>query len=254
VIQTAFLVMKHAAALFVLLMLGFGPAAAEVRIHGATTVTYGLIKPHKDEIEKKSGAALDLLPSSTTRGLTDLAQGRAEIAMLAEPLETAADSVNKKQPGTVDTANLIGRHVGNAYVQFIVHHSNPLQKLDKAQLAGLFSGRVKNWSEIGGADQAVLLVGEPTSSPHKLIANTLAISYPPELRVVQNTNQTAVIVAQAPGALSYLSTLHDVPERNKLKVVDSEIRIPLALYLAYRKDAPEEVNKVVEAAASLGSN
>jgi phosphate transport system substrate-binding protein len=233
------------------LVLAASPASAEVRVHGATTVTFGLMKPYKDEIEKKAGVTLAILPSSTTRGLIDLAQGRADIAMLAEPLETAAESVNQKQPGTVKLDELIGRHVGNAYVQFIVHPSNPLRTLSKAQLAGLFSGKVKNWKELGGADLPVLLVGEPTSSPHKLVAEALAISYAPELRVVQNTNQTAVIVAQAPGALSYISTAHDLPERSKLKVVDSEIKLPLALYLAFRKDAPNEVKRVIEAAATV---
>jgi phosphate transport system substrate-binding protein len=242
-------------AMAVSLMFGLaaGPALAEVKVHGATTVTFGLMRPHKEAIEKKSGAALAILPSSTSRGLTDLAQGKADIAMLAEPLETAAQGINAKQPGTVKAEDLVGRHVGNAYVQFIVHPSNPLKKLNKSQLAGLFSGKIKNWSEIGGANQPVLLIGEPTSSPHKMIQDALAISYSPDMRVVQNTNQTAVIVVQAPGALSYISTAHDLPERSKLQVVDSEVKLPLALYLAYRKDAPAEVKKVVEAAASVAT-
>jgi phosphate transport system substrate-binding protein len=237
------------------LLLGFAANAnaAEVRIHGATTVTYGLIKPNKEAIEKKAGVTLTILPSSTTRGLTDLAQGRADIAMLAEPLDTAAESVNQKQPGTVKLDQLVGTHVGNAYVQFIVHPSNPVQSLSKAQLAGLFSGQIRNWSEIGGPNLPVMLVGEPTSSPHKLIAEALGINYASDLRVVQNTNQTAVIVAQAPNALSYISTAHDLPERNRLKVVDSPVKLPLALYLAYRKDAPAEVRKVIEAAASIAT-
>jgi NAD(P)H-dependent FMN reductase len=62
-----------------------------------------------------------------------------------------------------------------------------------------------------------------------------------------------MIVAQAPGALSYISTAHDLPERGKLKVVDSDVKLPLRLFLAYRKDAPEQVKKVVDAAASLGT-
>ena len=94
----------------------------------------------------------------------------------------------------------------------------------------------------------------PTSSPHKLVAEALAISYAPDLRVVQNTNQTAVIVAQAPGALSYISTAHDLPERSKLKVVESDVKLPLALYLAFRKDAPAEVKKVVDTAASVAAH
>ena len=243
---------SHCALLAALMLaLVSSPALADVRVHGATTVTFGLMKPYKDAIEKKAGVALSILPSSTTRGLSDLAQGRADIAMLAEPLETAAESVNRKQPGTVKLEELIGRHVGNAFVQFIVHPSNPVQKLSKAQLASLFSGKVKNWIEVGGPDRPVLLIGEPTSSPHKLIAEALAIDYAADIRAVQNTNQTAVVVAQAPGALSYISTAHDLPERSRLKVVDSEVKLPLALYLAFRKDAPDDVKKVIEAAASI---
>jgi phosphate transport system substrate-binding protein len=223
-------------------------AATEVKVHGATTVTFGLMKPQQARIEREAGVTINLLPSSTTRGLADLAQGNADIAMLAEPLESAAESVNKTQPGLVKVEELVGKHVGDAFIQFIVHPSNPLKSLSKAQLAGLFSGKIKNWSEIGGANQPVLLVGEPTSSPHKLIADALAIAYSAELRVVQNTNQTAVIVMQAPGALSYISTAHDIPERPKLKVVDSDVKLPLVLYLAYRKDASSDVKKVIDAA------
>jgi phosphate transport system substrate-binding protein len=128
-----------------------------------------------------------------------------------------------------------------------------VKNLSKEQLAGLFSGRVKNWSEVGGANQPVLLIGEPTSSPHKMIKDALGVSYPSDMRVVQNTNQTAVIVAQAPGALSYITTAHDLPERSKLKVAESEVKLPLALYLAFRKDASDQVKKVVEAASTVGS-
>ena len=59
-----------------------------------------------------------------------------------------------------------------------------------------------------------------------MIKEALAISYAPDLRVVQNTNQTAIIVAQAPGALSNISTAHDVPERSKFKVVETDLEAP----------------------------
>jgi phosphate transport system substrate-binding protein len=229
------------------------PASAEVKVHGATTVTYGLMKPQQAQIEKISGTKLTILPSSTSRGLTDLAEGKADIAMLAEPVQTAAESLNKKQPGAVKIEEFQDNLVGNAFIQFVVHPSNPVKSLTKAQLAGLFSGQIKNWSEVGGPSQPVLLVGEPTSSPHKMIADALAIQYAPGLRVVQNTNQVAIIVAQAPSAFGYISTAHDIPERDKLKVIESDVKLPLALYLAYRKNASEEVMKVVKAAASVAT-
>jgi len=229
------------------------PVLADVKVHGATTVTFGLMKPQKDQIEKSAGVAITLLPSSTSRGLADLAQGKADIAMLAEPLETAAASMNKKQPDSVKAQDLVDQHVGNAYVQFIVHPSNSVARLSKDQLAGLFSGKIKNWSEVGGPSQPVMLVGEPTSSPHKMISDALATAYAPELRPVQNTNQIATIVTQAPGALGYITSAHDIPERSKLKVVESDVKLPLALYLAFRKDASEQVKKVVAAAAAVAT-
>ena len=167
-------------------------------------------------------------------------------------LESAAAFLNKKEPGLVEPADYVGRHVGDALVQFIVHSSNPIQKLSKAQLAALYSGRIRNWSELGGNNQPVLLVGEPTSTPYRLISEALAVSYAPEMRAVQNTNQTAIIVAQAPGALGNISTAHDVPERSKLKVVQTELRLPLELYLAFRKAAPADVQRVVDAAELVG--
>jgi len=227
-------------------------AVADVRVHGATTVTFGLMRPHQAEIEKLAGVRLTILPSSTSHGLADLSQGKADIAMLAEPLEAIAEVLNRKQPGTIDLERFTGAHVANAYVQFIVHKDNPLRRLTNAQLAGLFSGRIKSWSEIGGSKLPVLVVGEPTSSPHRMIQDALQITYAPDLRIVQNANQTAIIVAQAPGAISYLSTAHDLPVRDKLGFLDTELKLPLQLHLAYRKDAPEHVRRVVEAAAQVG--
>src|SRR5215208_2905196 len=133
-------------AAFAALAMTAGPALADVKVHGATTVTFGLMKPQKEKIEKSAGVEITLLPSSTSRGLADLAQGKADIAMLAEPLEAVAESMNKKQPDSVKPQELVGTHVGNAYVQFIVNPSNPVEKLSKEQLAGLFSGKIKNWS------------------------------------------------------------------------------------------------------------
>ena len=238
--------------LAVLVIVAASPADADVKVHGATTVAFGFMTPQKPTIEQLAGVELTILPSSTSHGLTDLVQGRADIAMLAEPLETIAASMNSKQPGFVDPAAYEERHVGNAYVQFIVHPSNPLQKLTNADLAGLFSGRIKNWKEIGGANQPVLLVGEPTSTPHRLIREALKVAYSSELRVVQNTNQTAIIVAQAPGAISYITSAHALPIRDKLKVAQSDLILPLALHLAFRKDASENIRRVIEAAGKLG--
>jgi ABC-type phosphate transport system substrate-binding protein len=245
--------MVRTAAVAMLMLMLSGVARADVKVHGATTPMFGLLRPHKAEIERLAGVELTILPSSTLHGLADLVQGRADIAMLSEPLEVAAESLNKKEPGSINPADYISRHVGDAYVQFIVHLSNPIQKLAKAELAALLSGKTKNWSEFGGNNQPVLIVGQPTSAAYEMIQEALGITYAPNARVVQNTNQTAIIVAQAPGALSNISTAHDVPERTKFKVVETELKLQLQFYLAFRKDAPLQVKRVIDAAVLIGN-
>jgi len=229
-------------------MLSPGLAHAEVKVRGATTVAYGLINPNKAKVEQLAKTELSVLPSSTGHGLAELAESKADIAMLADPLESAAGALNAKTPGLVDLTVLSSQHLGDAFVQFIVHQSNPVTRLSKAQLADLYSGKIKNWSELGGNDQPVIVVGEPTSSPYRIIRDALAISYSADLRAVQNTNQCAIVVAQAPGAIGNISTAHhDLPERARLKVLETEVKLPLHLYVAYRKDARDEVLRVVEA-------
>jgi phosphate transport system substrate-binding protein len=236
----------------IVLILPAPASQAQIKVHGATTVAFGLMKSQKDKIEQRAGVELAVLPSSTTHGLIDLAQGKADIAMLAEPIESAADAANKRRPGLINLADYVSRHVGDSFIQFIVNPSNPVQRLTREQLAALYSGRIKDWSELGGKDQPVLLVGEPTSSPYRIIAEALAVTFSSDMRAVQNTNQAAIIVAQAPGALSNISTAHDLPERNRFRVVETEVKLPLRLYLAYRKDAPGEVRRVVDAAVAIG--
>jgi phosphate transport system substrate-binding protein len=227
-------------------------AQAQVRVHGGTTVAFGIMKPQQARIEELAGTGIVILPSSTTNGLTDLAQGRADIAMLAEPLETAAVAVNRKSAGLINPTEYESAHVGDALVQFIVHPSNPIRKLTKAQLAALYSGQITNWSELGGHDQQVLIVVEPTSSPYRMIRDALGIVYRSDARVIQNTNQSVIIAAQAPGALGNISTAHDAPERGRIKVIETELKQSLPLYLAYRKDAPAEVKRVIDAVAKAG--
>ena len=195
-----------------------------------------------------------LTPTPSARATTtDVARGTSTLPCRGSGVDLGATIDGNGFIPNADPADYVGRHVGDAFVQFIVHPSNPIRKLTNAQLAALYSGKIKNWSELGGNNQPVLLVGEPTSSPYRMIKDALGISYPPDLRVIQNTNQAAIIVAQAPGALSNISTAHDVPERTKFKVVETELELRLQLYLAFRKDAPEQIKKVVDAAASVGT-
>ena len=212
------------------------------------------IRPDEAEqgkIEQMAGVKLAILPSSTTRGLTDLAQGRADIAMLAEPLESAAASVNQKQPGTV----VIDEHGQPARRQCLCSIHRPPEQSDASARQGPTRRAVqRRGQELVRAGRA-----EPAGAAHRRAdqlappadRRALAISYSPDLRVVQNTNQTAVIVAQAPGALSYISTAHDVPNAASSRSSTATSGCRWRSIWRSARMRRREVRAVVEAAAAV---
>jgi phosphate transport system substrate-binding protein len=46
----------------------------------------------------------------------------------------------------------------------VTHSSNPVQELTAEQLAGIFSGQIRNWSELGGADRPINIISYDPSS------------------------------------------------------------------------------------------
>jgi len=46
----------------------------------------------------------------------------------------------------------------------IVHPSNPVSALTKAQVRDIYTGKITNWKDLGGADQKIVVVSRDTSS------------------------------------------------------------------------------------------
>jgi len=46
----------------------------------------------------------------------------------------------------------------------VVHPSNPVKSLTKAQLKDIYSGKITNWKQVGGSDSPIVVIGRDTSS------------------------------------------------------------------------------------------
>jgi phosphate transport system substrate-binding protein len=49
-------------------------------------------------------------------------------------------------------------------ITIFLNESNPVSELSVKQLAGIFSGKIRNWKEVGGPDQDIKLYGRENSS------------------------------------------------------------------------------------------
>lgn len=88
----------------------------------------------------------------------------------------------------------------------VVHPGVGVKNLTKKQLQDIFSGKVANWKDLGGADQKLVVINRPRSSGTRAVfAKTVMGGVPiNESSLTEDATGTVVsVVKQTPGAISY---------------------------------------------------
>ncbi len=181
-------------------------SVAEIRLHGSGTVGKGIVLPNQAQIEKDGGDKLTIVTNGSGNGLIDLAEGRADIAMISADLDFEKGQVEKKKPGVLNGTNLQAHSIGVNKVQFIVHPSNPVKSMTTEQVAGILSGKIKNWSEVGGKDgKIVVFIERPGNGTRATVEKQFlgGAAMSGSARQLAAPKQLAKAVSQTPIAFSY---------------------------------------------------
>ncbi|HER2178018.1 TPA: substrate-binding domain-containing protein, partial [Streptococcus pyogenes] len=84
-----------------------------------------------------------------------------------------------------------------------------VQDLTKQQLIDIFSGKITNWKDVGGKDQAIVIVNRPSSSGTRATFENFALGTKVEdiQGSIQEDSSGTVkkLVAETPGAIGYLA-------------------------------------------------
>lgn len=110
------------------------------------------IAPLAQELGKRfeqlhPGVRIDVQAGGSSRGVSDARSGAVDIGMASRALNA-------------DEADLKAFPVARDGVAVIVHQSNPVQVLTRAQIIDLYTGKVRSWSAVGGAGGAVVVVNK----------------------------------------------------------------------------------------------
>lgn len=93
-------------------------------------------------------------------------------------------------------------------IAVIVSPDNPVDELTSDQVRDIFSGKVLNWSELGGDDRPIGIVNRDEASGTREAFFKILMKEEPFFRgaaVLPGTGQVRSVVAQAPGAIGYIS-------------------------------------------------
>jgi phosphate transport system substrate-binding protein len=105
----------------------------------------------------------------------------------------------------------------------IVNKNSPLTKLTKAQVAKIFTGQIKDWSEVGGAPGPVSIYTRNTSSGTYKDWQKLAMGgrdYPSSSLKMAGNEQIAQEVAKNKNGIGYVGLAYSKTAGTKTIVID----------------------------------
>ena len=92
-------------------------------------------------------------------------------------------------------------------IAIIVNPGNPLDKITKSQLLAIYTGRISDWSELGGSAGKIVVVSRDTASGTFEAFNELALGKArvrPDALMQASNQAVASVVARTPGAIGYV--------------------------------------------------
>jgi phosphate transport system substrate-binding protein len=144
----------------------------------------------------KARIIVDSVPESLG-GERAIQDGNADLAGVAwEPLEeTLAMGIEATFLGT-DT------------IALVVNEKNPVTKLGLEQLRGIYTGKIRNWKELGGPDLEIVPLAVGRESATRSVFRALALGgepYAPSARIVTPDSDIPMEVEAEPGAIGTIS-------------------------------------------------
>jgi len=193
---------------------------------GASSIAYSLLPELAKAFLTKSGVAFgNIGDAGAGTGFKAVIEGKVSLGGLARPLY-------ENEKAAVAAWQIIGFDA----LGVLVHPSNTVNSLTRAQLKDVYSGRITNWKDVGGADQAIVVFTEQLNSNKATLAVIKELvldggAYGPVKEREYYMDCVWAVEAEPRGITSATISLH----RSKVKIVAVEGVLPERAHVASGK-------------------
>ena len=174
------------------------------------------------------GVTFTYNPTGSGTGIQAVSEGRCDIGLSSRALKAEEEA-----------QGLVGTVLAYDGIAVIVNPENTVSDLDMETIAKIYTGEITNWSEVGGADGEIVLIGREagsgTRSGFEEITETVDLcKYRQELT---STGDVITAVSQNPNAIGYasLASVKDTVKAVSVNgVAPSEATVKDGTYLIQR--------------------
>lgn len=193
------------------------PAAGKsITIKGSDTVLPLTQQEAEKFMNSHKETAITVVGGGSGVGITALIEGTTDIAMSSRPLKMDEKATLEEKGITYKEINIAGDALA-----VIVHANNSIEKLTKEQVADIFTGKIKNWKEVGGKDLPVIAYSRETSSGTYEFFKEHVMDKKNYASSVLNMPATGAIVqsvSQTEGAIGYIGLAYETKEVKHLSI------------------------------------
>lgn len=210
--------------------------AQTLEISGGTVPWAEVIEPRLADL-KAAGVDIKFNGIGAGRGTLALIDGKVSMAAVADTLEDAVGAAKKTAKAEnreiTAPANLVYTKIGEDELVVIVHKSNPVTALTKAQLMDIGTGKITNWKDVGGADLPIKVVAtEPSLAPGQFFKKAMmdGAEYVKGTAEVRSPKEVITWVSRTPGGVGAAADVHMKAAPGDAKTVKSPAMVrPLGL-------------------------
>lgn len=213
------------AAVFVLLS-GCGPkqsdathstAGVSISIKGSDTML-PLVKTWSDAFMKvHPEAKISLTGGGSGTGIAALLNGTTDICAASRDL-----TPEEKKTAESKGLKLDDRAVARDALSVIVNPKNPVNELTLEQIAKIYTGTFTNWQELGGPDEAIVVVSRESSSGTYIFFQEHVLNkkdFAANALLLQATSAILQTVADSSGGIGYVGLGYAQSAAGKVKTI-----------------------------------
>ena len=221
----------------------------KIKIDGSTSLG-AINRSLKQSFEQGfSGTNVEVATNGSDAAISALLSGNIDIAAIPRDL-----TPEEQAQGLAQVL------IHSAKIAIIVGRDNPFEgSLTSEQFAGIFSGNITNWSEVGGTDSNIRFIDRPVNSETRNTFRTYPGFQGSELvtganaTVVLEDDTTEIIARLGNDGISY-ALVHDVSRLPNVRVIPVNETLPdqlnyiysLPLVYAYRQNPSPNLDAFIK--------
>lgn len=170
--------------------------SGKISMNGSTSMEKVVNALSEAFAQKYPNITVDPQFTGSSAGIEALQKGTADIGNCSREL-----SEEEKNSGIAENIIAIDG------IAVVVGNDNAVTNLTKEQLADIYTGKITNWSELGGADQPIVVIGREAASGTRSAFEEL-LEIEEQCQYAQEIDSTGGVVAkvqETQGAIGYVS-------------------------------------------------